>query len=328
MVEAVRAVVRCSHSGSRRLKAILGRLPDLSKALHKAPLALKRQVFEAFCPQSATTRSSGGSRSPRPSARRSRRRSRRRRPPAGGLSRQSKGHSGGGIRTRDLRVMSPTSYLTAPPRGVPVIIEGSTLRSGSRRPCRRDLKEISKGGKISPVLPVWWVRELETYPDTITKGSKNGLPELVRLKKVTGDAPSGRQPGGVSRFPASRGATRPIESAAGARAADAGVRRAPPRGAPAAPGGRAPARAGARCGRSPRRGSRAGAPPRRRGAIHRAGRRGRARPRRSSLSSSSETPSRSFRRRSSRRRSTSASVYRRCRPLSRSPDAGSSPISS
>ena len=25
--------------------------------------------------------------------------------------------SGGGIRTRDLRVMSPTSYLTAPPRG-------------------------------------------------------------------------------------------------------------------------------------------------------------------------------------------------------------------
>jgi hypothetical protein len=28
--------------------------------------------------------------------------------------------SGGGIRTRDLRVMSPTSYLTAPPRGVDV----------------------------------------------------------------------------------------------------------------------------------------------------------------------------------------------------------------
>src|SRR5262245_61334718 len=27
------------------------------------------------------------------------------------------GSSGGGIRTRDLRVMSPTSYLTAPPRG-------------------------------------------------------------------------------------------------------------------------------------------------------------------------------------------------------------------
>ena len=28
-------------------------------------------------------------------------------------------HSGGGIRTRDLRVMSPTSYQTAPPRGEP-----------------------------------------------------------------------------------------------------------------------------------------------------------------------------------------------------------------
>jgi hypothetical protein len=27
------------------------------------------------------------------------------------------GGSGGGIRTRDLRVMSPTSYQTAPPRG-------------------------------------------------------------------------------------------------------------------------------------------------------------------------------------------------------------------
>ena len=33
---------------------------------------------------------------------------------SGGLS-----SSGGGIRTRDLRVMSPTSYLTAPPRGDP-----------------------------------------------------------------------------------------------------------------------------------------------------------------------------------------------------------------
>ena len=42
----------------------------------------------------------------------------RRRPPGGGLERRSKGHSGGGIRTRDLRVMSPTSYLAAPPRDV------------------------------------------------------------------------------------------------------------------------------------------------------------------------------------------------------------------
>jgi hypothetical protein len=31
-------------------------------------------------------------------------------------------YSGGGIRTRDLRVMSPTSYQTAPPRGGLVVI--------------------------------------------------------------------------------------------------------------------------------------------------------------------------------------------------------------
>src|SRR3954453_2696457 len=35
------------------------------------------------------------------------------------IPRRSEGHSGGGIRTRDLRVMSPTSYLAAPPRGEP-----------------------------------------------------------------------------------------------------------------------------------------------------------------------------------------------------------------
>ena len=39
-------------------------------------------------------------------------------PPERGLL----GSSGGGIRTRDLRVMSPTSYLAAPPRGVERIL--------------------------------------------------------------------------------------------------------------------------------------------------------------------------------------------------------------
>src|SRR4051812_34526118 len=39
--------------------------------------------------------------------------------------------SGGGIRTRDLRVMSPTSYLTAPPRVASVRI-APVSRSGSR----------------------------------------------------------------------------------------------------------------------------------------------------------------------------------------------------
>src|SRR5215217_4676751 len=37
--------------------------------------------------------------------------------------------SGGGIRTRDLRVMSPTSYLTAPPRGVSHILPTPRERS-------------------------------------------------------------------------------------------------------------------------------------------------------------------------------------------------------
>src|SRR4051812_29055589 len=39
--------------------------------------------------------------------------------PKARLARGGLSSSGGGIRTRDLRVMSPTSYLTAPPRGDP-----------------------------------------------------------------------------------------------------------------------------------------------------------------------------------------------------------------
>ncbi len=41
-------------------------------------------------------------------------------------------HSGGGIRTRDLRVMSPTSYQTAPPRVAPyVLAKNRTSERGS-----------------------------------------------------------------------------------------------------------------------------------------------------------------------------------------------------
>ena len=44
--------------------------------------------------------------------------------------------SGGGIRTRDLRVMSPTSYLTAPPRVATVkctnVARGCKWASGGR----------------------------------------------------------------------------------------------------------------------------------------------------------------------------------------------------
>src|SRR5216117_3337386 len=42
--------------------------------------------------------------------------------------------SGGGIRTRDLRVMSPTSYQTAPPRVATfVVAENTHLVAGARR---------------------------------------------------------------------------------------------------------------------------------------------------------------------------------------------------
>ena len=40
--------------------------------------------------------------------------------------------SGGGIRTCDLRVMSPTSYLTAPPRGGDHIVATPPTRSPPR----------------------------------------------------------------------------------------------------------------------------------------------------------------------------------------------------
>ena len=51
-------------------------------------------------------------------------------------------NSGGGIRTRDLRVMSPTSYQAAPPRSkgpqvYPWPLGVSTLNRGRRRPVRR-----------------------------------------------------------------------------------------------------------------------------------------------------------------------------------------------
>ena len=41
--------------------------------------------------------------------------------------------SGGGIRTRDLRVMSPTSYQTAPPRGGHSLIAEQRIRLSSAR---------------------------------------------------------------------------------------------------------------------------------------------------------------------------------------------------
>src|ERR1700683_1367597 len=43
-------------------------------------------------------------------------------------------YSGGGIRTRDLRVMSPTSYQTAPPRGGSYVLAKNRAHGRYRRP--------------------------------------------------------------------------------------------------------------------------------------------------------------------------------------------------
>ena len=53
-------------------------------------------------------------------------------------------NSGGGIRTRDLRVMSPTSYQTAPPRGGYQLIAEDLFRLNSA-----DLARIGAAIRLS-----------------------------------------------------------------------------------------------------------------------------------------------------------------------------------
>jgi hypothetical protein len=54
---------------SEGAEELLARLPDLGDALRKAPIELKRQVFEAFCLQITYDKPTGGLRSPQPSPR-------------------------------------------------------------------------------------------------------------------------------------------------------------------------------------------------------------------------------------------------------------------
>src|ERR671921_1051960 len=63
------------------------------------------------------------------------------------------GSSGGGIRTRDLRVMSPTSYLAAPPRGVAAILPTPRRRStpGDERAQPR---RVARGEDLPVVVEV------------------------------------------------------------------------------------------------------------------------------------------------------------------------------
>ena len=67
-------------------------------------------------------------------------------------------HSGGGIRTRDLRVMSPMSYQTAPPRSKTLIVSVSRARVNSDGSVRIPVSS-SAGPDVrihgAPRLPAW-----------------------------------------------------------------------------------------------------------------------------------------------------------------------------
>ena len=115
--------------GARVWSGIHFRTADVQGAVlgKKVAQYLGKHYFQAQAPPgSAPSRHQPGgaprrSRSARRSTRRRRARGRKNVMPAPGQEgrpeqRKGRGSSGGGIRTRDLRVMSPTSYQTAPPR--------------------------------------------------------------------------------------------------------------------------------------------------------------------------------------------------------------------
>ena len=99
-------------------EGLLARMPDLSQALREAPPASQAPGLRRLRPADRLRQAQAPDRDlAPPSARRSRSAFENAKDLPQEAFRHSKGHSGGGIRTRDLRVMSPTSYLTAPPRG-------------------------------------------------------------------------------------------------------------------------------------------------------------------------------------------------------------------
>jgi hypothetical protein len=57
--------------------------------------------------------------------------------------------SGGGIRTRDLRVMSPTSYQTAPPRAATDVV-AKNRPPGRDNPLRTPRRAVSKERSVGP----------------------------------------------------------------------------------------------------------------------------------------------------------------------------------
>ena len=95
----------------------------------------------------------------------------------GGLSPPSSADSGGGIRTRDLRVMSPTSYLTAPPRGVNTILASA---SGHQVPANRSRSVFLEN------LPT------EVLGTSSMNSTRSGIHQLATRTRGSGAAPRRR----------------------------------------------------------------------------------------------------------------------------------------
>ena len=79
--------------------------------------------------------------------------------------------SGGGIRTRDLRVMSPTSYQTAPPRN-----KNRKVKQ-SREACQAEVSR-TEGPVLAPppVVPGPDAHTFEATPGDVSKAPPNGAP--------------------------------------------------------------------------------------------------------------------------------------------------------
>ena len=84
--------------------------------------------------------------------------------------------SGGRIRTTDLRVMSPTSYLTAPPRGNlnRLALFSLYVKQNNKKTC------YSPGKRIKKVVPFPWTLSARSSPpcaSTILKDMARPSPD-------------------------------------------------------------------------------------------------------------------------------------------------------
>src|SRR5205807_327228 len=86
-------------------------------------------------------------------------------------------YSGGGIRTRDLRVMSPTSYQTAPPRGGKTMIAELFGAAGGPGGAARDIGSELTGGSGAAGAP-WGRGRCGRSPQTCCKTAA----DLTRMR--------------------------------------------------------------------------------------------------------------------------------------------------